>query len=221
MKTKMNKKQVLQFSSIVMALTAITLFLGHGCSGYKSSSQGSQSPGPGLNGDLCVADSLEVVPIPGAQTLSIAYGEQVFDNMVSCTSLAEPSQATLDEYDARKGSFSQFGSVTDVTSAMMMGVAALALEVCNDLAEQETDLPADTRRFFTAFDFSANDANNSALQDAAQRFARSCWGRNATDEEIGIIQTNISQLMTNAETPHYKAIGVCASVLGSLEGIIQ
>ena len=70
----------------------------------------------------------------------VVTGPQVLDNMVACTGLVEPSEKTREEWETRSSSLSEYGSVLDISPPLMMGISAVAIEVCDDLVNQEHQL---------------------------------------------------------------------------------
>lgn len=213
----MKTKYVIKALQTMLPIAAIVAVMGNACSALNS----SEKSGGSLSGSFCTAPpSTEFAVLNNAATASTVYGSQVLENMASCTNLGHLglSRRTMDENAARSPSFSQYGYVGDVTSAMMMGVTALAVEVCNDLANKERDIASTNRLIFNDFNF-ATDVSNSDIDNALTRMARSCWGRNPTDEERAIVREEVLALGTN--DARYKAIAVCTSVLASLDGIKQ
>src|SRR6185312_9474740 len=108
----------------------------------------SSSSISGTQAMQCTAPTFQSVP--GTITVSIEYGTQVLANMQSCLGLSNTdlSQQTIDENNNRLGSFSQAGYVGDVNSAMMMGIAAVAIDACSDLATKEASEASTGRRIF-------------------------------------------------------------------------
>ena len=99
-------------------ITAAIAILGNAC--------GQMVPDDGVSADSSknsCSGNIAVEIIPGAETASIAYGKQVLDNMVACTGLQVVSQKTLDEFDSRRGSLSEFGNVMDVNPPLVMAHA--------------------------------------------------------------------------------------------------
>jgi hypothetical protein len=105
---------------------------------------------------------------------------------------------------------------------MMMGVAGLAAEVCNDLYAQEL-APGAQARIFNSI--SGTSMTTAMVDDVFNRAARACWGRAPTDIEKSLVRdqiqgnsiNNISGLATTSI--RLKSIAVCMSVLSSLDGI--
>lgn len=157
--------------------------------------------------------------VPGTIAVSIEYGNNVLANMQSCLGLSNTdlSQQTLDENAARLPSFSQAGYVGDLNSAMMMGIAAVAIDACSDLANKEATESAANRNYFTQVDFTQSSLTTAAIDDSVNRLARECWQRTPTSEELQIIESG-TQAMGSIGA-QYQAINVCASVLASLAGV--
>jgi len=158
--------------------------------------------------------------------VSLLYNKQMVDNMVLCTGIGTASVGTLDEWEKRQSSFSEYGYATDITAPMLMAVAAVAGEMCNDLLNLETVLPAANRRIFGAFNFASGVAavDSVAIGDATRRLARSCWARNENEAELQIINEEMLAAKTGvsatapAQTRNLAHL-LCTSMIASLSGI--
>jgi len=222
----MNRKMKFKIFASLGSIGLIIAVIGNACSDIASNTASINSlSGAGLS--VC-SKAEEFIAKPTSNTIGINYGSNVLENMASCTGLGleNVSAKTKAENQARMPSFSQYGYVGDINSAMMMGIAAVAIELCDDLAKQESQLlmgttnvatlPPTHRKIFNSFDFTNNAANDSALSDAVNRMARSCWSRSPTDFELNTI---INEVNSMGNVPiQSKAIAVCTAVLASIDG---
>ncbi len=202
----------------LIAVSSVAAFLGNACSGgFQGASSGANSLASGGAVMACQEPTFQTVP--GTIAVSIEYGNNVLANMQSCLGLSNTdlSQQTLDENAARLPSFSQAGYVGDLNSAMMMGIAAVAIDACSDLANKEAAEAAANRNYFTQVDFTQSAMTTAAIDDSVNRLARECWQRTPTSEELQIIESG-TQAMGSIGA-QYQAINVCASVLASLAGV--
>jgi len=196
-------------------ITAAIAILGNAC--------GQMVPDDGVSAvsskNSC-SGNIAVEIIPGAETASIAYGKQVLDNMVACTGLQVVSQKTLDEFDSRRGSLSEFGNVMDVNPPLVMAHAAIAAEVCDDLLKEELALNSADRRIFNAISGAAAPSLSDA-QETMRRMARACWDRDETQEEHDLLLQNVMDIVDSSAADsksRHAAIAICTSVLASLDG---
>lgn len=210
-------RRKLRATSALIVLGAISAVFGHGCGQFKSNSFNSNSE---LTEDVVgeTMDDLEI--IPGALTVSTVYAKQILDNMASCTGAARPSDQTLQEYEDRKGSLSEYGFALHITAPMMMGIVGLAGEVCNDLISSEQRQPASQRRIFTTFNFESDQFGTQDLDDAIERLALSCWQRNTDSTEKTILRDSILEAVNGDSAKARKAaIMACTATLSSLSAI--
>ncbi len=222
---KLMSKKTIQKVGILSSLLVVTLYIGHGCSEFQGAMGNlGGSLGLGSTGGNSAGSGFE--PKPMAQTAALVYNKQLLDSFVTCTGIGTPSVASKDEWDKRQSSFSEYGYATDVTAPMMMAVAAVSGEVCNDLISLESALPADSRRIFNAIDFSAGPAalGNAQVDDTARRIARSCWSRTPAADELTIIREEVTagaagaNLTDTAQTKKL-ALLMCTGMLASLSGL--
>ena len=146
LKMKAQHKRYFSLIGILGAISLIIALFGNACSELRSNSQGNAW---NLNSQ-CTQENIEFDYKEGAETASIAYGPQVLESMVACTGVMSVSQQTLDTYNDRRASLSEYGSVMDMNPPLAMAHAAIAAEVCTDLFEQELQMSADQRRIFNA-----------------------------------------------------------------------
>ncbi len=224
MRMLMNRKTIHKVG-ILSSLLMVTLYIGHGCSEFKGAvnTLGSNF---GLGNTGNGGAGAGFVPKPNVQTAALVYNKQLLDSMVTCTGIGTPSVASKEEWNKRQSSFSEYGYATDVTAPMMMAVAAVSGEVCNDLIKIESVLPSNSRRIFNSIDFSAGPAalGNLQVEETAQRIARSCWSRTPAADELQIIREEVTAgtagiSVTDAAETKKLALLICTGMLASLSGL--
>lgn len=196
------------------------VFIGQGCG---ESFKTSTNMGSALNTGSCTSNGKTIIDkdfdvVPGQQTVSILYGQQLLDSFVSCTGIGTPSQRAMDEWTKRSQTLSEYGNLIDVSAGLMMSVAAVAAETCRDLIDREMPLPAGSRAIFRNVNLSAGGLSQTEALDAANMMALSCWQRPTTAEEQMLITEAVSQLNTNSQNG---ALGLCTAMLASLASIVQ
>ena len=217
---KWSRKNIRIALSLV-AVSAVAAFVGNACSGFSgigmSGSGSNSNASTGTPVMACQEPTFQTVP--GTITLSIEYGSTILANMQSCLGLSNSdlSQQTISDNAARLPSFSQAGYVGDTNSAMMMGIAQVAIDACNDLATKEAALPTTSRNYFPLVDFTQPTMTTSAIDDSANRIARECWQRQPTSAELQVIE-NGTQAMGSVGA-QFQVDNICASILASLAGV--
>lgn len=215
--------------AILASLTAVTLFIGHGCSNFTAGNPGdannSSSGGMIGNGGDTGETGGVIQPMPGANTVSLIYNKQLLDNMVTCAGTGTASPEAVAEWQSRQSSFSEYGFALDVTAPMLMAITAVAGEICDDLLDVEMAQPANTRRLFRNWDFgqapSLANLPDANIDEAARRFALSCWARTELAEEALAYREELraaTEVQNVAETRKLALI-MCTSALASLSGI--
>ncbi len=205
----------------ISLLTASTVFLlvGHGCGNFGSSD-------PNLVGLNSGESDEDFVILSGAKTTSVVYAKQFLNNMVSCTGLKNVDPRTIAEFEVRKTNISEYGYATEVTGPALMSIAAVAGEVCSDLIEQDSSRP-NIEQFFSSINFSEGPSSmsNSDLEIVLKKLSLSCWQRNITSEETGILIDGLLSIAaqdSNANSPaatHNIVLTACTSMLASLSAI--
>jgi hypothetical protein len=219
---KMTATKIKTFANVfgvLLIISTLTVFLGQGCgNSYDAASRGSV-----LDSSQCVADGGDIIDknfdvLPGTQTVSISYGQQLLDSFVSCTGVVTPSQRTVDEWTRRNQSLSEYGSLTDISGAMMMAVAAVAAETCRDLINKEAPLAAANRGIFRDVNLTGAGLSSAEITSAAQMLALSCWQRPATTAEQTDLISTIGALGASSNNG---ALGLCTAMLSSFAAISQ
>lgn len=204
---------------LIMFVPATSLFTAYqGCGGKMSSTVASSLAICQPTGSNAAIDKNYEV-IPGEQTVSIAYGRQVLDSMVSCTGLGTASARATTEWESRNQSLSEYGSATEISGAMMMAVAAVAGEVCRDLVDKEKLLASNQRGIFVNADLAkTGPLTATEIESGLEMLALSCWQRPTTAEEKFEVVNSVLGLTANADLG---ALSLCTAALSSLAAITQ
>lgn len=219
-----NKYMRIHFKNFMTLLGTgiVVLTIGHGC-GRMKAKRGAFDSAASLDGACLTQAGSKINPVVGEGTVSISYGSQVLDNMVACTGIMEPSVQTMEEWEARRGALSEYGYATQISAPMMMGIAAIAGEVCNDLINQEEN--SGTRRIFRNINFQSPPSSLSSMdvEDSISYLARSCWQREVTEEEKQDILTTIDAIaLEGGDSPNdtrNSMLGLCTAMLSGLAAV--
>lgn len=215
---KYKSKLILVFS--IFFVTGILAYVGNGCS--RSQSAGVDALSSTAAAGVPVTPATDDIPvIPGARTVSLVYSKQVVDQLAACSGLSLPSEKTLAMYEQKKGAVSSSGSANTVTGPMMMAVASIAGEICNDLIDQEISAGA---RLFNGYALAGNVLpNSSQLSDTISKIAVSCWQRNESSSERGILLNMVSSSVGAAEVMagRKSALLICTAMLSSLDSLLN
>lgn len=215
-----NKRSMQMLATLVLFATGTFIVFGQGCGiGFQSANLSSSSSMFGQ----CEGSPANVIDknyevMPNRRTASIAYGEQLLNSFVACTGIGTPSQRTKDEFERRKQSLSEYGALIDVSGAMMMAVAGVAAEVCQDLVNKERALASVDRGIFVDANLNGNGLSLTEMNSAADLLGIACWQRPPTNEEKIAITNAIGALGVNSERG---ALSLCTAMLSSLAAIEQ
>lgn len=217
---KKHKSKLLLVLSIFF-VTGVLTYVGNGCSRSQSMSPvESASLAPPAGGGT-TSSSSDIPIIPGARTVSLAYSKQVVDQLSACSGLALPSERTMAMYEQKKGQMSTYGAANTVTGPMMIAVASIAGEICNDLIEQELVVGA---RLFNGYAMASSVLPNATqLSDTISKIALSCWQRNESASERSIILNMITSSVGAGEAmaARKSALMICTSMLSSLDSLVN
>lgn len=230
---KRKTRQFLKIFATGASLTLVVSFMGQGCqNGFEAAKDGlgtitgsSSGGGSGSSSGSSVQLPSDFLPKTEAKTTSLVYSRQILDHLLSCSGVGNADTKIKAEYENRKGTLSEYGYATEVTAPMLMGVTAVAGEICNKLIEQEAMQLASARNVFNTVNFSSGPAQlnkNSEFQEVVRRLARSCWGRNETAEELDIIYNNFSEdfnSSTDGNRTKAGMLSVCTAMLSSVSAI--
>ncbi len=164
-----------------------------------------------LNGDI--------VPLPNTKTSSVIRASRVLDNLVSCLGTIEPSTASRQEWSRNRGTISEEGLANTISQPMVKSMVGIAAQVCNDLLQKEIATNPNERRIFPDVDLDNGGFGTNQLTLVSRRLARSCWGRNPTDDEITTITRDVAATFSgdedNRTATRNKAIYLCTSMASS------
>jgi hypothetical protein len=203
--------------AVISSVLLVVVLLGNGCSNnFKSINDTSSSSVIGGGG----ADNPDIVVIPGTKTAVLVDSNRVLSHLSACVGVAVPSDQTVQMYETKKSSISSTGSANTITAPMMMAIANIAGEVCNDLIEQEIALG---RRIFVDVDFTANSLPTSpVLMDSIARLSLSCWQRQPTSTEVSMLMSMLDSVgSTEAQASRKSALMLCTAVLSSLDALLN
>lgn len=196
--TKKSIIKFLRYSSVLGSMGLLITVMGFGCGVgfsplgyYDSSGNFSSTSNAGDNDDLVV--------VSGKRTVSTAYYEQALANMQSMAEVQELSQQTINIFNSKLGSFSDYGSALSINAPMMQAFTSVGAEVCGDLISQELRMPP---RFLASIAPTAA-FNESNVPTLVRRFSRAFWQRNETPEELALLQTQVLSALqdsTNNQT---------------------
>lgn len=171
--------------------------------------------GSNTNGDLKIVD--------GSRTVAVLHSGQVLKTMMSLTGVDVPSAATVAMYDLKKTTFSESGRANSMNAPIVMALASVGGEICNDLIVQEKAKPAADRRIYPQVNFGSGPTSfsNAGRADSIRRLARSFWGRNETDTELQILQSALAEAVsaggTAARDTEVVALYLCSAMIASLD----
>jgi hypothetical protein len=206
-----------QWISTVTVICGVLLgvvILGNGCSNnYKSI---NDAPTVATS----AADNSGDVVIPGTKTAVLVDANQVLSHLSACSGVATPSDQTVQMYENKKASISSSGSANTITAPMMMAIANISGEVCNDLINQEIAMGP---RIFMNVNFTSNAVpSSSVLNDVIARLSLSCWQRQPTSSELSLLLGMTSSIVASEPMASRKAsLMLCTSVLTSLDALLN
>lgn len=202
--------------SVISGGLLVVVMMGNGCSNnFKSINDATIGQTGSSSGD----NTGDVI-IPGTKTAVLVDSNRVLSHLSACVGVAQPSDQTVQMYETKKSSISSTGSANTITAPMMMAIANISGEVCNDLINQEI---AQGRRIFVNVDFNANSLPNSAvLSDVIARLSLSCWQRQPSSTEYSMLLSMLDSIGATEMLASRKASQMlCTSVLTSLDALLN
>ncbi len=186
--------------------------------------QNCGSPSGTGEGSTAVASNTtngDIVPIPNTKTASIQRASRVLDQLVSCLGTGTPSNNAQSVWEDSRGTISDEGLANTMTQPMAKTLVSVSSEVCEDLMDQERALAAGERAIFIEADLDSGGLANGDLVLASKRIARSCWGRNATEDELDIIVDSVDDAFAGEEDgqnlTRNKLIFMCTAMAASFD----
>jgi hypothetical protein len=226
--TKKNIKNI----AIVTALFGTLSFYGFNCAppSFSTSDDGSQSFVTG-SGFVPVD---EVTPGGSLdQKTDLPYAlmtiEQIFASMINLTNQPNFSNAIMNEFNLRSGSFSVTPDLKFVNGPMLIAITSLAGEVCNGFITGEQAIAfnagSNARRVFNLVDFAQAPAaglTQNSLNDVVGKLANAFWGRAPSSDELTLytgFRTDFvaAVAVQNAAQTRALALATCTSILSSMD----
>jgi hypothetical protein len=224
MKPYLRRRILGTLTALVAIPVAFTIF-GQGCQFQSDSANSPSVAGSPLGNSQCgtgkiiVDKNYEVKP--GERTVAILYGNQLLDSFVACTGIGRPSARTADEFERRQQSFSEYGLLIDFSGAMLMGVTAVAAEVCRDALDREMNMAINDsgRVLFRGVDLARTGLNRAEAESISRAVAYSCWQKIPTSEELDLVSASAQELSRLQLNSEQGALGICTALLSSLSAI--
>lgn len=162
------------------------------------------------------------------QNYTIQSADQMIRSMASVTDVNYET-TIVNEFDIRKALLSTDYSMGTVTAPMMISIANLGSQFCNELIKKETSLSATERVFFKNVDF-----NKPVLEIQADQFdqilnvlSNKFWGRKISQEEKIILNNYKVEFIESIPEASKSSVvqtkglilSTCTAVLGSIDFI--
>lgn len=215
----MKAKKISILVATALGLIGLLVTVGNGCSkrGEFQTNMSSTSASSGNNGSSSTPTDPDY--IPGAKTVSVVYAKQALDQLTSCAGVIAPSDDTIRMYDAKKSSISAYGDANSVTAPMMMAVANISGEICDDLIDQEV---TGTPRIFQGWNLGSTSKPSDVLVgDSISRLALSCWQKNVNETERTAILSLVSSVPSGTGAARKQALLLCTAMLSSLNSLLN
>lgn len=214
----MKAKKISILVATALGLIGLLVTVGNGCSKRgEFQTNMSSTASTGSNGSSGTTTDPDY--IPGAKTVSVVYAKQALDQLTSCVGLVSPSDDTVRMYDAKKSSISAYGDANSVTAPMMMAIANISGEICDDLIDQEITGPS---RIFVGWNLTSNSKPAANLvADSISRLAISCWQKNETASESQAVLNLISSVPAGTNGARKQALLLCTAMLSSLNSLLN
>lgn len=120
---------------------------------------------------------------------SLLTSEQVYESNMNLTGQKETvTNAQLQEFTRRSGSFSVSSDLSKINAPMLIALTSFNGEVCNGLVQKEQALAADQRQFFQNVNFGGAIGLLSSADYLAvvSRLSNSFIGRAPSSEEVNL-----------------------------------
>ena len=210
-------KKSAKLSLRILALTTVSLVSYQNCAPGALNTTSSTSSASTASFSDCGTSVCDVVD---TSTVAFANSQNVLQAMVTKAGITTPSTATKNAFTNQASKLPETGNVAQITAPMMMAVATMGSEVCNDLINQEMATGA-TRRIFNSLDFTRGPASvtDTAKADAVRRLARNFWSRNETAQELTLIKSSLNTTFTSATAADTKkeALYLCTAMIASTD----
>lgn len=155
-------------------------------------------------------------------------GDQILASFAAITKVSPTQSRVANEFRSKASLLSDNFNLSSVTSPMMIGVANLAGEFCNQAVATESPKLDAERRLFKGVDFTKaistmTDAN---YQLFINEMSRQMWLRDLSEDEYLYFEVARKEFIANLKTPADSrdrtkelAIFICTAMLSSYETI--
>jgi hypothetical protein len=213
----MKNNRIQRLLIVLVGSVFLLIAFGQGCGKFiATSGSGSEASSATAAGSMDVGG---IKYSPKTLTVSLVYSKQILSHFSSCLGSGAPSDRTLAMFDKKKGAISDTGSVTTLTSPMLVASSSIVGELCKDLINAEAVRP----RIFVGFNFTAASLpGQTVIKDSMRRIARSCWGRDEDPVESEIIVNSVNTAFSagGANAAHDAALFMCTGMLSSLDALV-
>ncbi len=206
--------------TLTLSILAVVLLSACGQAGTaKSSSQQNSCDTADCSNGSNSGGSQEF-EVKAQKTPGIISQRQLLPNFQNCLGMPDSavSAATKAALAESISSLSQDGLVQDLNAPLMMSIAKITSELCQDLITN-VEINSTTRKFFMGFSLSSNAATNNAqifdMNQTLSALSKACWGRDITANEKALITSKITAGAKDKPT----AIFVCTAVLSSAQAV--
>lgn len=219
MKTFKQKNSFHVILALVLSImVTITIFQNCAPQGF-SVDTASMGPGPLMDG----GDTQDpIVPKPSYPRFNLMSANQVYQSYLNLTGVLESDNIRA-EFQRRKSSFSDQGSLLSINSPYAFAQLSIAGEVCSELVTREAGQNSAQRRFFSGVDFTRPIANldnvsyRSVLQNLSQNFLKSSPSEEFLNSMLEF-KVTFTQGSTDSSTQlRLLLTATCAILLGNIE----
>ena len=223
----MNKK-IKIISGFLLVSAVVLVAVGNGCSKRFDFSSNSSSSNGG-NSPLSVVEPEDYVA--GSKVASVVYAKQALNQLTSCVGLGIPTENTFRVYKSKEGSISANGDTASLTAPMLLALANVAGEVCDDLIDQEIGSLGDgvattNPRFFVDWQLALNQKASPGVVNATiSRFANTCWNKSIESFELQQVEDLVNSVQVTTQAGEIaqrrQALLLCTAMLASLNTILN
>ena len=175
--------------------------------------------------DFSSGGPANLLSVAKTKVVAVISKHQLLPNYQRCLNKLPSSAITDNTRSALNDalpSLAAEGESSEISAPMLMAITQVASEVCEDLVDFENDQA--NRKYFANFDLANTDSSASASADQAvsttiRTLTSSCWGRDATAEEVAKIQNGLQKTSLNNKLNRSSALFVCTAVLSASAAI--
>lgn len=215
-------------NKVIMAIVVMTgglVVVGNGCSRFLSSDNGSDSDDYAYRGETVSdpnATDGNIHVILGAPTTSTIYSKAALQSKEFQLGI-KASTRTEATYITSRGTIASKGDVTTFTPPMGMAITTIVADVCDDLINNQANLPPE-QQFFRYFDLSAAGRPSLAAMDYSIRaFSLAVWDRQPDNTELQILNDLIADAIPVNEVSGQRksALMLCTTMNSTTESIVR